>query len=135
MRMLIAHTGRTGKDSSITFDTDREVFCRGRAKNHNAFIYAEKKSDVDSVVYDLTHSNRVGGFVEVSIDEFEHGLKKVTTKREMKELCEGNEFFVKGVRHVASVDSHLCDDATCDEYVVYDEDGESWFESDFPETA
>ena len=69
------------------------------------------------------------------MDEFEHGVAKVTTRSQMKELREGDEFFIKGIQHVACVDSHLCGDATCGEYVVYDEDGEGWFETDFPETA
>ena len=132
MKMLVAHSGRTGKDSSITFDTERKVFCRGRA-DHNVFIYAEKKSDVDGVVRDLIH--RAGGFVEVSLEEFENGCENVTTRVQMQELKKGDEFFVNGKRHIATTDAHVSGDATCDEHIVYDEKGEGWFEKDFPEVA
>ena len=54
-----------------------------------------------------------------------------TSVREMKNLKEGDEFWVNGEKHIASCESHLCGDATVDEYVVYDENNEGWFESDF----
>ena len=130
MKMLVAHSGRTGKDSSMTFDTEREVFCYGRAE-HNVFIYAEKKSDVTSVVGDLTRL----GYKEISLDEFDNGRKNVTTRVQMQGLKKGDEFFVNGKRHVATTDAHVSGDATCDEYVVYDEMGEGWFETDFPKVA
>ena len=58
---------------------------------------------------------------------------KNTTRRQMQELLEGDKFVVNGEEHVASVDSHLSGDASCDEYIVYDENDNSWFESDFPD--
>ncbi len=56
----------------------------------------------------------------------------VTTRRQMQDLLEGDVFYVGGKEHTASCDSHLCGDASVDEYVVYDEDDNSWFETDFP---
>ena len=41
MKMEIAHIGRTGKETTITFDTDRKIFCHGR-EPHDVFIYAEQ---------------------------------------------------------------------------------------------
>ena len=58
---------------------------------------------------------------------------KNTTRRQMQELLEGDKFVVNDDEHVASSDSHLSGDASCDEYIVYDENGNSWFESDFPD--
>ncbi len=58
----------------------------------------------------------------------------ITTKRQMQDLCEGDTFYVNGEQHTAAYDAGLCGDASCEEYVVYDENGESWFESDFPES-
>lgn len=52
MRMEIAHTGRTGKDTSITFDTDKKIFCRNRER-HDVFIYAGQTRDVNGVIRDL----------------------------------------------------------------------------------
>lgn len=54
-----------------------------------------------------------------------------TSCEDMKDLRKGDCFYIKGVRHIASSDAHLSGDATCDEYIVYDEDGNSWFEKDF----
>ena len=59
----------------------------------------------------------------------------VTTRRQMQDLMEGDVFYVDGEKHTASCNAGLCGDASCDEYVVYDENGEGWFESDFPKTA
>ena len=65
MKMEIAHSGRTGKDTSITFDTEREIYCYGR-ESHDVYIYAEQTRDVIGVVYDLNDL----GYKEVSIEEF-----------------------------------------------------------------
>ena len=65
MKMLIAHSGRTGKDTSITFNTDRNVFCYGR-KEHDVYIYAEQTRDVTGVVNDLKKI----GFIEVNAEDF-----------------------------------------------------------------
>ena len=65
MKMEIAHTGRTGKETSITFDTDRKIFCYGR-ESHDVFIYAEQTRDVIGVVNAL---KRIG-YVEVTAEEF-----------------------------------------------------------------
>ncbi len=58
---------------------------------------------------------------------------KSTSRRHMQDLCDGDKFWINGEEHTADGDSHLSGDASCDEYIVYDENGESWFESDFPE--
>ena len=65
MKMEIAHSGRTGKDTSITFDTDRLIYCFGR-EEHDVYIYAEQTRDVMGVVADL---NRIG-YKEVTVEEF-----------------------------------------------------------------
>ena len=54
-----------------------------------------------------------------------------TTPEEMKNLKNGDVFYVKGERHVASCDSHQSGDASYDGYIVYDEKGNGWFEEDF----
>ncbi len=54
-----------------------------------------------------------------------------TTPEEMKNLKNGDTFYIRGERHVASGDSHMSGDASCEEYIVYDENGTSWFETDF----
>lgn len=65
MKMEVAHTGRTGKETSITFDTDRNIFCYGRV-SHDVFIYAEQTRDVLGVIRDLLEI----GYKEVPIEEF-----------------------------------------------------------------
>lgn len=65
MRMEIAHMGRTGKETTITFDTDRKIFCYGW-ESHDVFIYAERTHDVINVVDAL---KRIG-YVEVTAEEF-----------------------------------------------------------------
>ncbi len=57
---------------------------------------------------------------------------KTTSRARMKELCEGDTFWVNGEKHIASCDADLCGDSDCEEYTVYDEDGECYFETDFP---
>lgn len=52
-----------------------------------------------------------------------------TTKREMRGLKDGDVFIIDGVKHTADGDAHELEDDG--EYVVYDENGASWFESDF----
>ena len=55
-----------------------------------------------------------------------------TTKSEMRKLVEGDEFFIKGVRYIASTDAHTFEQAGYEnDWVVYDEEGNSWFEEDF----
>lgn len=54
-----------------------------------------------------------------------------TTVEEMKNLKDGDKFVIQGVEHTAQGDSHLSGDSSCDEYIVYDTDGDCWFESDF----
>lgn len=54
-----------------------------------------------------------------------------TSPEEMENLKKGDVFYVKGERHTASCDSHLSGDATYDGYIVYDENGTSWYEDDF----
>jgi thymidylate synthase (FAD) len=54
-----------------------------------------------------------------------------TSPEDMKKLKNGDVFYVKGERHTAVCDAHLSGDASCDEYIVYDENGTSWFETDF----
>lgn len=36
MIMEIAHTGRTGRDTSITFNTEKKIFCFGREKHETS---------------------------------------------------------------------------------------------------
>ena len=70
MKMEIAHTGRTGKETTITFDTDRKIFCFGRMP-HDVYIYAEQTRDVTGVIYALKNI----GYEEVSVEEFDGGDK------------------------------------------------------------
>ena len=65
MVMEIAHSGRTGKDTSITFDTEQKIYCYGR-EQHDVYIYAEQTRDVKGVVFDLEDL----GFEEVDVTEF-----------------------------------------------------------------
>ena len=65
MKMLIAHSGRTGKETSITFDTDRKIFIHERG-DFDVFLYAEQTRDIKGVISDLLKI----GFREVSRNEF-----------------------------------------------------------------
>ena len=58
--------------------------------------------------------------------------EKTTLREEMRNIKTGDKFYIYGQEHTASADAHLSGDASCDEFIVYDENGESWFESDFP---
>ncbi len=53
MKMEIAHVGRTGKETTITFDTDKKIYCYGR-EPHDVYIYVEQTRDVKNVINDLT---------------------------------------------------------------------------------
>lgn len=54
-----------------------------------------------------------------------------TTVEEMMRLKAGDRFVINGKRYTASTDAHISGDASYDGYIIYDEDGESWFDSDF----
>ena len=69
MRMEIAHFGRTGKTTDVTFDTDRSIYVLERAP-HDVYIYAERTRDVNGVISDLKRL----GYKEVSIREFRDGI-------------------------------------------------------------
>lgn len=57
---------------------------------------------------------------------------KNTTRSEMKNLKRGDTFCINGYTHTALTDTCLCEDPDyADEWVVYDEHGEGWFEDDF----
>ncbi len=59
---------------------------------------------------------------------------KNTTREEMRSLKVGDTFWINGTRHTASAAAALCGDAEfSDEFIVYDENDEGWFESDFEE--
>ena len=55
MKMMIAHVGRTGKDSTIIFDTEAKTYTRGHVHggDHDVYIYAERTADVNYVIHDL----------------------------------------------------------------------------------
>ena len=55
----------------------------------------------------------------------------VTTVNEMKKLKSGDLFWINGEVHRAVGNAHISGDSTCEEYIVYDENGEGWFEEDF----
>ena len=65
MKMGISHIGQTGKETAITFDTDRNMFCYGR-RPCDVFIYAEQFRDVTGVVNGLKKI----GYAEVTVEEF-----------------------------------------------------------------
>lgn len=65
MIMTIAHTGRTGKETTITFDTDRKVWCNTN-KPHDVWIYAELTKDVNGVIRDLKNI----GYTYIPVEEF-----------------------------------------------------------------
>ena len=58
-----------------------------------------------------------------------------TTKSQMRSLKKGEIFNVNGEEHVASTNSHRSGDASYEGYIVYDENNDSWFEEDFPESV
>ena len=60
-------------------------------------------------------------------------LNNVTTRRQMQELKKGDAFYVNDKKYTASSDSHYSGDATYDGYIVFDENGDGWFEDDFPD--
>ena len=59
-------------------------------------------------------------------------MDNVTTKRQMEDLLKGDTFYFNREKHVASCDSHYSGDSSYDGYIVYDEDGESFFSDEFP---
>ena len=65
--MQVAHTGRTGKDTSVTFDTDKQNFCRSRRPRHDVYIYAEQTRNVTGVIKGLEKI----GYKEVDLNDFE----------------------------------------------------------------
>lgn len=54
-----------------------------------------------------------------------------TSPNEMRELKKGDAFYVRGERHIANCDAHLSGDSTYEGYIVYDEEGKSYFEDEF----
>lgn len=88
----------------------------------------------DTVIKNLkVKIDHVKSWTENPSEESVADLPKPTTRKEMKGIKEGDTFVLNGITHTASSDSHLSGDASFDEYIVYDEDGEGWSESDFPD--
>ena len=57
---------------------------------------------------------------------------KNTTVAEFKKLKRGDEFWISGIKHIAVADTDFCGVAAYnDELVVYDEEGDGYFEEDF----
>lgn len=52
---------------------------------------------------------------------------KTLSRANFEDLKKGDVFFIKGVPHVAQDDAHFSGDASYAGYLVYDEQGESWF--------
>ena len=57
-----------------------------------------------------------------------------TSINDMKKLKSGDSFWINGEMHRAIGNAHMSGDSTCEEYIVYDENGEGWFETDFQRT-
>lgn len=53
MKMMIAHVGRTGKNSTIIFDTEEKTYRRTSYGDHDVYIYTERTGDVTYVIQDL----------------------------------------------------------------------------------
>lgn len=53
MKMMIAHVGRTGKNSTIIFDTETKTYGKVPCGDHDVYIYAERTADVTYVIQDL----------------------------------------------------------------------------------
>ena len=58
-------------------------------------------------------------------------MLKNTTRKEMFGIKDGDTFVIQGKEYVADGDSHYSGDASYDGYIVFDADGNSWFEEDF----
>ena len=59
---------------------------------------------------------------------------KNTTKDEMRKLQDGDQFVVDENLHVAVTDAHkYTGSGKHNGFVVYDEDGNTWFEEKFPD--
>lgn len=54
-----------------------------------------------------------------------------TSINDMKKLKSCDSFWINGEMHRAIGNAHMSGDSTCEEYIVYDENGEGWFETDF----
>lgn len=54
-----------------------------------------------------------------------------TTASEMRNIKSGDLFLVNGEVHRAIGNAHISGDASCEEFLVFDENGEGWFETDF----
>lgn len=54
-----------------------------------------------------------------------------TTVSEMKRLKKGDKFTVYNEEHIAYSDAHQSDDSSYEEFLVYDEVGNAWYEFDF----
>ncbi len=55
MKMWVYHTGRTGKETSILFDTDRKSFRFGDLgfPKHDASVYVDRVKDITYLKWDL----------------------------------------------------------------------------------
>ena len=82
MKMKIVHSGKTGKDTSLTFDTDRKVFCMSRCVKEDVRIVAEQTRDVLWVKEDLLKI----GYREVTVEEYNapHEAKTINVKIELE---------------------------------------------------
>ena len=96
-------------------------------------INALGEKEVEYTEYDdIDGFNTVNQVIAWKMDDIEpYEFEPNTTKEEMKKLKDGEWFVVNGERHRAVGDSHMSGDSTCDEYIVYDNHGNSWFENDF----
>ena len=109
------------KNETIIVDTERKTyhFADDACIPH---IELRTKGDFHILKDALLHSS-----------EFREESTPITTRAEMRNLQKGDLFYAQGVPRIAAYDADLSGDASCDEYIVYDENGNSWFETDFPE--
>jgi hypothetical protein len=81
MIMAINHTGRTFKETGVTFDTDNRIFCSCYLGKHDVYIYAEQTRDVKGVIYDLEKY----GYQEVDKETFLETAYEKNTEAEIEE--------------------------------------------------
>lgn len=114
---------RIDGNESIAIDCYADILMT----NDHAFAHAMR-------IY-LVAADSIGDVDAVKNDVPTDESPNITSKQEMRNLRNGDTFYVNGEQHTAKGDSHLSGDASYDGYIVYDENDESWFEEDFEDAV
>lgn len=122
----LIYDGLDSSDGFIVFDDWNTCFRQSYAS------WPEVREWLEGVVfYDTDVSDAVERILHPERFASQEHLP-YTSQEEFRALRDGDVFYdFFGLEHIAAGDAHPSGDASCDEWIVYDTDGDSYFESEF----